>query len=256
MNTDSLRTWAEIDLAALRHNLAVAKRYAEGREIMAVVKADAYGHGLVPVVEALADEVRWFGVANVEEGLEVSGHAPGQVFVLGPLLPAERKTAVEHEFVVAISSLEEARGFSALGKEVHVHLAVDSGMGRMGCLEPEAVDLAREIQKLPNLKLEGIATHFPSADEDAEFTAGQIEKIEVLLNQLPETSHVHLSNSAGLLGFQQGQPFATLMRPGLILYGLSPLPDFQSELKPVLALKSRVTLVRRTPSGPRYQLRS
>ncbi|MEM1297159.1 MAG: alanine racemase, partial [Verrucomicrobiota bacterium] len=249
IHEEPLRTWAEIDLAALRHNLGVAREFAKGREIMAVVKADAYGHGLVRIVEAIAEDVAWFGVANVEEGCEVAAHSRGRVLVLGPILPQEREVAVEQKFVVTLSSWAEAEAFEKLGKPVSAHLAIDSGMGRMGCLENEAVDLVKRIQELKWVKLEGAATHFPSADEDIGYTLEQIARTRELLNEFPDLSEVHLSNSAGLLGFAEEQAFATLMRPGLLLYGVSPLPEFQSRLRPVLSLKSRVTLVRELPAG-------
>lgn len=252
-STAQLRTWAEIDLSALRHNLEIARGYAGERQIMAVVKADAYGHGLAAVADALSDEVRWFGVANVAEGLEVTAHAPGKVFVLGPILPHERAVAVGNGFVIAVSNLEETVAIDAIAKELGikatVHLSIDSGMGRMGCLVSQAVELARSIERLKNVRLDGVATHFPSADEDADFTRSQIATAEKLRAELPDTPHFHLSNSAGLLDFADLQPFATLMRPGLVLYGLSPLPKHQDELRPVLSLKSRVTLVRDLPAG-------
>ncbi len=245
----NLRTWAEIDLGALRHNLAVAREFARGREIMPVVKADAYGHGLAQVVEALAAEVSWFGVATVEEGLVVADRSAAKVFVLGPVLPGERTVAADRGFVVPVSSLEEAQAFDALKKPVEAHLAIDSGMGRMGCLEADAAELVSRIGAMKNLRLAGVATHFPSADEDAGFTRRQIARTGEILRDLPDFAEIHLSNSAGLLGFAADQPFATLMRPGLMLFGLSPLPEFQDRLRPVMSLKSRVTLVRDLPAG-------
>lgn len=231
----------------------MAQDYAGDRQIMAVVKADAYGHGLAGVVSALAENVRWFGVANVAEGLEVTAHAPGKVFVLGPVLPSERAVAAGNGFVVAVSNFAEAMAFDEVARELGIkatlHLAIDTGMGRMGCFESEAVKTAEAIAGLTNVQLDGIATHFPSADEDPDFTRSQIAAAEELRRQLPETRHFHLSNSAGLLEFSQLQTSATLMRPGLMLYGLSPIPEHQAELRPVLSLKSRVTLVRDAPAG-------
>jgi len=249
-----LRTWAEINLSALRHNLQVARRYAGPQSrIMAVVKADAYGHGLSQVAKALADHVEWFGVANTEEAMEVEANASGKVFMLGPLLPSEREVAVRHGFVVTVSNREEAEAFNKLGEElgraVTVHLAIDTGMGRMGCLESEAEGLTKACRDLPHLKVEGVATHFPSADEDEGFTQHQIGNAEKVFGGVGKVSEVHLSNSAGVLGFASQQPFATLFRPGLMLYGVSPMPEFQKELQPVMSLNSRVTLVREMPEG-------
>tara|TARA_R110002096_G_scaffold54517_20_gene140672 strand:+ start:4360 stop:5484 length:1125 start_codon:yes stop_codon:yes gene_type:complete len=248
-NEEFLRTWSEIDPGALRHNLKVAREFSGGREIMAVVKADAYGHGLARIVKALAGEVTWFGVANVEEGLVVAANSGEKVLVLGPILPHERELAVDQGFVVVLSSWAEAEAFAQFGKPVSAHLAIDSGMGRMGCLESEVLDLVARIRDLEHVRLEGVATHFPSADEDEAYTREQIARIGELLGEIPDLSEVHLSNSAGLLGFAGEQPFATLMRPGLMLYGLSPLPALQDRLRPVMSLKSRVTLVRELPAG-------
>lgn len=245
------RTWAEVDLGALRHNLAVARSCAaEGSKIMAVVKADAYGHGLFRVVRALRGSVHWFGVANVSEGLEVLRSAPdATVYVLGALLPAERRVAAEHGMVIAISSAEEARALQEMGRPVRVHLVVDTGMGRLGCLEHDFARLRDEIARLPRLRLEGVATHLPSADEDEAFTREQLRRAISLWRNSPEVPEKHLSNSAGLLKFSGEQRGTTMHRPGLMLYGISPLPEFQHLLRPVMALKSRVTLLRDLPPG-------
>jgi len=246
----SLRTWAEIDLAALRHNLA-AVRHVIGphRGIMAVVKADAYGHGLASVAGALSGLVSSFGVANPREGLVVAREAPGDIFLLGPVLPNERSLLASPRFVVAISTLEEAEALNSLGFPVRAHLSVDTGMGRMGCLPGEAAELLVAISGMPFLRLEGFCTHFPSADEDEPFTRHQIAGIRELLGNLPGLGAVHVSNSAGILDFIEQQPFATLVRPGLMLYGLCPTGMHQGDLQPVLSLHSRVTLVRLLPAG-------
>ncbi len=253
-STEYLRSWAEVDLGALRHNLNVARQACGSQcALMAVVKADAYGHGLRRVAAALADQAEWIGVANVDEGLQVVDEGAQRVFVLGPVLPWEREVAVTGQFVVAISTLEEAQAFDALGQElgqdVEAHLVLDTGMGRMGCLEQEFASLLSACGKLPRLRVKGLATHFPSADEDAGFTRHQIAQMEKMVPSLPEDFAIHLSNSAGLLGFAQDQPFATIARPGLMLYGYAPLPEFQDAMRPVLSLKSRVTLVRHLPAG-------
>jgi alanine racemase len=246
----SLRTWAEIDLAALRHNLtAVRKAAGADREIMAVVKADAYGHGLAAVVRALSGLVPCFGVANPREALVVANHAPGDIFLLGPVLPHERSVLASPRLVAAISTLEEAAALQGVGFPIRAHLCVDTGMGRMGCLPEQAAALLTAISGMPNIRLEGFCTHFPSADEDAEFTNRQIVGVRELLGTLPDLGAVHLSNSAGILEFMPEQPFATTVRPGLMLYGLCPTGAHQKDLVPVLSLRSRVTLVRTLPPG-------
>lgn len=244
------RTWAEVDLGALRHNVAVARSCAAKAKIMAVVKADAYGHGLSRVVRTLKPDIQWFGVANVSEGLEVLRAAPdASVYVLGALLPAERRVAVEHGMVIAVSTADEALALQEIGRPVRVHLVVDTGMGRIGCLEHELAHLREVIARLPRLRLEGLATHLPSADEDEEFTRRQLRQTGALWRSATDVAEKHLSNSAGLLKFSGDQQGATMHRPGLMLYGISPLPEFQPLLRPVMALKSRITLIRSLPTG-------
>ena len=124
-------------------------------------------------------------------------------------------------------------------------------MGRMGCRPEDFLGLVERIRRLGRCRLEGMASHFPSADEDPSFTRSQIRIFAELVSRArPEADcEVHLANSAGLLGFQEEMPFATLARPGLALYGVSPLADRGGELRPVLRLATRVTLVREIPEG-------
>ena len=260
MPTENLRCWAEIDLPALRHNAAVAiRRAGQGAGIMAIVKANAYGHGLPAVVRALRDQVAMYGVANLHEAQAVhaalepeAGPAPG-IFILGPALPCERPEIVAGGFVPAISTVQEAAAYSALsqGSRLPIHLAIDTGMGRMGIAEEEAVARAREILALRGVAITGIATHLPVADEDEVYTAEQLARFERVLADLRalgvDAPCVHSLNSAGLFRFPCHS--GGLARAGLMLYGCSPLPEHQAELRPVLTLKTRITLIRELPAG-------
>jgi alanine racemase len=266
LSSENLRCWAEIDLSALRHNAAVASRLAgPGAGVMAIVKANAYGHGLAEAVCALRGVVAMFGVANVHEAEAVNAalaadsapeaERPG-IFVLGPALPGERPAIVAGGFVPAISSLREAAAYSALsylshGRPVSVHLAIDTGMGRMGIAEENIRDTIQEILRMPDLAIAGIATHLPVADEDEQFTRGQLARFQGLLAGIREmcvdASFIHSLNSAGLFRFPHYA--GTLVRAGLMLYGSSPLPEHQAELRPALALKTRITLIRDLPAG-------
>jgi alanine racemase len=249
------RCWAEIDLAALRHNVATirAQLAAEVR-LMAVVKANAYGHGSRGVVPALAGNVEMFGVANLGEALEVRRFAPNTpILLLSPALPDEREDIVANGFIPSISNVAEARAFSTQsnGRTVPVHLIVDTGMGRIGVWEEEALAVAREIAAVPGVALEGIASHFPVADEDAAFTETQIARFQRIAAQLrkiaPAQPIVHLENSAGIISFSAAA--GDLVRAGLILYGSSPIPEFQHYLRPILTWKTRISLVRSVGAG-------
>lgn len=247
------RSWAEISRAALRGNVRrVRERLPAGVGILAVVKANAYGHGLASVVPELAGAVQWFGVACVEEARQVrrlGGTHP--LLILGPVLPAERPTVVRERWVPVISSWEEAAGFEAVAQaqgcsDFPVHLVVDTGMGRIGVWEEEAADMLSRMQSLSRVRIAGLGTHFPSADEDPVFTREQIRRFGVLVQGMRRSAvgalEVHVANSAGILGFEI--PYATLIRPGLALYGCSPLPAFEGKFSGVMTWKSRVTLVR------------
>jgi alanine racemase len=249
------RAWAEIDLGALRSNLAVA-RAASGCELMAVVKAGAYGHGLEDVAKALAKEdIRFFGVANVGEARRIrDAGVATRIYLLGATWSEEREEIVAREWTPCISSLPEAEEFDAIarrrGVKLKVHLAVDTGMGRGGFVAEHLPETMKELGKLAHLEVEGIGSHLPSADEDEEFTRRQFVKFRGIIDELggAETFRWrHLSNSAGLLGYE-GSP-CNLVRPGLMLYGVSPLPDFQPRLATVMSLKSRITLIRTLPAG-------
>lgn len=250
------RCWAEIDLAALRSNAEVCRAFAGPTcEIMAVVKANAYGHGLEQVVANLSGAVRWFGVANFREALrarQAAGDRTIHLLILSPAIPEEIEPIVAHGFSGSVSLPNEVAAYAAaaarLGKKAKLHAVVDTGMGRIGCPPDRFASLVKSIRENPHCDLEGIKSHFPSADEDTVFTLAQIEVFQNLLDGIdPGTARVHLCNSAGLIGFQEKTPFASLARPGLALYGVSPLLGAATALRPVLSLKTKVTLVRQIP---------
>ncbi|HEY5892606.1 MAG TPA: alanine racemase [Chthoniobacterales bacterium] len=252
----SSRCVASIDNAALRHNLDVIRtRIGPKPGIIAIVKADAYGHGVAGLIPVLADKISIFGVANLQEAFDVRAALPtAEVLLLGINLPEERPVAVQHDFQVVVSSIEEARAYARLGSISHpvrVHIAVDTGMGRMGFLEPEIEGAVRTIAALPSLKIAAVATHLPVADEDADFTRNQLDRYEAVIARvrhlLPETAQSHALNSAGILGFPEHAP--DFVRAGLALYGSSPLPEFQKDLRAVMTLVSRITLIRELPAG-------
>ncbi|MGF1656165.1 MAG: alanine racemase [Verrucomicrobiales bacterium] len=252
--TQEARVWLEIDSSALRHNLERLKSQAGAAKLMAVVKADAYGHGVEWVIPPITDAIDWWGVANLQEAglvrqVDKIPHKP--CLLLGPVLPSEMPDAILQGCSGAISSLEEAQAWAQAARQTkqaaRVHLAIDTGMGRMGVLERGAHNLVQFIQKA-GLILEGVATHLPSADEDPDFTRQQLSAFESLLSQLPLPKQVliHTQNSAGLLGYPAHSE--NLIRLGLALYGCSPLAS-SFTLQPVMRWMSRLTLIRDLPAG-------
>lgn len=240
------RTWAEIDLPAIRHNLGVARAKA-GPEcgVIAVVKANAYGHGMVEVATALAGEVELFGVANLEEARGLA-HLGRDILLLSPSLPAERKEIVERGLIPSVSSAEEAAAYAG-GR---VNFKVDTGMGRMGAWQDDAVAEFRAILGLDNVTIYSVSTHLPVPDDDAEFTEAELAHFAQLAQTFREMSpgvKIHALNSAGTLGFSR---YAfDLIRPGLLLYGSAYPISFQPLLRPALTWKARILLVREVGPG-------
>jgi alanine racemase len=257
MSEGPYRSWAEIDRTALVHNIGVLRaRLPAQTSIMGVVKANAYGHGVALVADAIAGAVQSFGVANLEEAIELRGLLPlAPILILGPSLPEERPGVLELGLMPSISDLAEAQAYSALavrlGVVAPVHLVIDTGMGRIGTWEEEAPAFVRQAQRLPGLQIAGVASHLPVADEDETYTREQLARFWDIVgglraNGLPDCA-AHVENSAGGLGFPESA--GDLVRAGLMLYGSSPLPADQPLLRQAMTWKTRITLVREVGPG-------
>jgi alanine racemase len=243
------RTWAEVDLGAVRHNVRTLKRKAPTSRLMAVVKADAYGHGSVEVaracIEAGADSL---AVVTVEEGAELRRTGlDAPILVFTDLSPDRLPLAVEHRLAVTAHSIPSARRIAA-HPGLEVHLKVNTGMNRWG-VEPSEVGEARKIL---GPQLAGVYTHFASADSDEETTKRQISRFESVLAAQPFGGVlVHAANSAATLWYPRSH--YDCVRPGVALYGLHPKGDggdpAAEDLRPVMALKSYVAAVRRLAPG-------
>ena len=250
-NSIPKRTWVEIDLRAIRHNLKAVRKLAGNAGVMAVVKANGYGHGLNEVAAILREGVEVFAVASLGEALQLRRHnTETPILLLSAALPEEYREIGRRGFIPTISSLEEARLFSKVAPNgAAVHFKVDTGMGRLGALPEEAVKTLKKIAALP-LSIHSISTHLPSADSDTASTLAQLKEFEKLLKQLREELPgipVHVLNSAATMLFPR---FAhDLVRVGLALYGVSPIPRFQKLLCPALSWKAAVTFVHQIPKG-------
>ncbi len=258
------RCWADVDLAALRENLAwLRHRVGAGVRILTVVKADAYGHGLKPIAALLMQSgTDVFGVANLGEAQTIRAVGAGwPILMLGACLPQEVSLAVRDQVMPTLSSLEEAQQFSsaALRQKVVVraHLKVDTGMGRLGVGVTEAEELAVRLHALPGLQLEGLFTHYAAAEDDPEFTAAQAAQFSRLVERLHARGvrlpTIHANNSAALL--HAPSTLFNLVRPGLLVYGVSPpgprrpAAAWPDHLKPALSWHCRVSLVKRVARG-------
>lgn len=245
------RCWAEIDLGALRRNAAMTRECAGGSaQLMAVVKANGYGHGMTRVAIALTDVADLFGVANLDEATELREAVSQPILILGPALPEERSSIAQRGFIPSISNFEEAAQFDlCAARPVAINFVIDTGMGRVGASETEALGALKKIATLPKIKLHSVSTHLPSADDDPEFTRAQLARFGSLVRQIRQAFSgdykVHALASAALIRF--GEEAFDIVRAGLMLYGVSPVSQFQDRIEPVMTLKSRVVLVRDLP---------
>ena len=249
------RCWAEIDRSALLHNAKIVRKRVGSAEMLAVVKANAYGHGLIGVAETLADQAQLFGVANLEEALALRESFPHPIIILGPALPGERSTIAERGFIPTISALEEAEDFNRVAHRspVAVNFKIDTGMGRMGVPEDEALDVLKKVSAFPNIKIHSVSTHLPVSGEDADYTRDQLLRFGEIIKQfrveVPIDYKAHVLQSAGVLAFAEPAGVFDMVRAGIVLYGISPLLEFQNLLKPVMTWKTRISLVRDMRKG-------
>ncbi len=249
------RCWAEIDIEAMRSNLrTIRSLVAVGVRVIAIVKADAYGHGLPEVARQLDRDVDLFGVASLSEARAIrSTGAQAPVLILGPALSEERQAIVAEAFIPTISTAEESTAFAKYvpaGQRLPLHFAIDTGMGRIGSSEEEADPIFQFIRKTPQLQVAAISSHFPVADEDEDYTAQQLERFRTLAaGLLPGDQPAAILNSAGMMRFGKSARQGDLVRAGLSIYGISPLREFQKNLRPAMTLKTRVVLLRAVGAG-------
>jgi alanine racemase len=248
--TQDYRCWTEIDRGALRHNAKVVRERIGSAEMLAVVKANAYGHGLMGCAEALADDAQLFGVANLEEAIALCDKFKHPIIILGPAIPDERSEIVERGFIPTVSTFDEAEAFARIGR-ASINFKVDTGMGRMGAVESEAVEIFKRAAALPKIDIHSISTHMPVSDVDADYTRDELVRFRKIVEQLraamPGNYKAHVLQSAGTLAFNE-TPFE-IVRAGIMLYGISPIPEFQNLLEPAMRWKTRIGLIREMPKG-------
>lgn len=258
---DQFLVWAEIDLDAIAHNVAAIKRHVgEQVAVMAVVKANAYGHGAEAVAQvALQSGASWLAVGRIEEGValrQAGIRAP--ILIMGYCPEAGAATAVAHKLTLTVASMNLAETLAGLaapvGQNIPVHIKVDTGMGRFGLMPEEVVDFACALRRLPGLILEGVYTHFAAAEPaDKSYTHQQFACFRQVLAALEREGFQvpvrHAANSAATLDLPETHLDA--VRPGIAIYGLRPSNEVEPviPLRPALTLKSRVGQVRTLPAG-------
>lgn len=253
--------WAEINLSAIRHNLTEIRRHIQPTaKLCAVVKANAYGHGAVEVSK-VAEEIGadFLAVATVEEGLQLRRAGFNlPVLILGLIPYAAAEIAVENKISMTVSDFESAEKISAAAvkfdTQAKIHLKIETGMGRIGILPNDAVEIAEKISKLPNVEIEGIFSHFADADSaDKTFTLRQLEIFKNICEKISERGIKikirHIAESAAILEIPDAH--LDMVRAGIITYGLYPSETVAHniELQPAMKLLAKVAYVKEVAAG-------
>ena len=253
-------TWAEINLAAIAYNIKQVKKLAGNKvDILAVVKADAYGHGAIKVAQKLKKcGVEYFGVATIREAIDLRKNKINRpILVLSPAAPHELSALISYKITPTIADIKTAIYFNKklrrLGKKIPVHIKIDTGMGRIGFWHKDALNCIKRLSKLNNVILEGIFTHFPSADDDEKFTNSQIALFQELNSNLERNGIIialkHMANSIAVI--RNKRSYLNLVRPGLMIYGL--YSDTRQKrlikLKPAMSFKTRITYLKEVGAG-------
>ena len=257
-----LRCYAEISLEAIGHNIReVKKRLPEGVKLLGVVKANAYGHGAVPVASYLENQVDYFATATIEEAVELRENGiSAPILILGYVSPSQYGDLVEYDITQTIDSYAQALALekeaARQNRKAKAHLAVDTGMTRIGFQVTEHdADEAAKIADLPDIELEGMFTHFSCADqEDKTYCSMQMEKYDKMTALLAERGVTiplrHICNSAGIMEFDDHR--FEMVRSGIITYGIYPSEEVKKErldLIPALSWKSHVIHVKEVGPG-------
>lgn len=257
-----MRICACINKDAIRHNFEEIKRSLPGSvKVMPVIKADGYGHGALNMAAELVTEADYFAVAIIDEALALRKNGiKTPILLLGYTSRQYFEAAVENDITLTVLSLEDAKVLSRtaqrLGKTAKIHIAIDTGMSRIGFFPTEeSADTVKEIAALDNVLLEGVFTHFSTSDEaDKEFThlqAKRFAQFQIMLTERNvDIAIYHCSNSAAIM--QHTDCAFNMVRPGIILYGLNPsdeVPEDVLDLQPVMELESHVAFVKTIKKG-------
>lgn len=256
------RVQAVIDLDNIRHNVAVMKSLVDkDKKMLAVIKADAYGHGAIEVAHALHDMVDFFAVAFIDEAVELrQAGIDKPILILGYTDPVDYELLIRYDVRPAMYDVENAQALSDIavkeGTKAKIHIKVDTGMGRIGfSCDEDGVRNIEAISRMPGVEIEGIFTHYAKADElDKTAANGQLEKFRWINRQLEERNiHIpvrHISNSAGIMEMDNSD--FDMVRSGIVTYGLYPSEEVDksiAELRPAMSLTSKVIFVKDVKAG-------
>ena len=257
-------TWAEIDLNSLAANFQVVKeRVGPDVKVMAVVKANAYGHGAVQCALRLVEEgAEWFGVASPEEAIELRAAGIGQpILSLGGFWHGQASACIQQRITPVVYRLDMIAAMNQAARDAgltaDVHVKIDTGMGRLGIRFDQLNEFVTALKEFHNVRIDGLMTHFAAADDDAcrPLTQDQIQRFDAAAALFRERgyrpTHLHLANSAAIYGHREA--WGSMVRPGGVLYGLwrdvLPVSVSKSGFAPVMSVHSRISLLKWVPSG-------
>ena len=252
-------TWAEIDLSAVKHNVkTVQGLLAKNTGIMAVVKANAYGHGMLEISRVLEKlKIKYLGVATLDEALTLrAAKIKLPILVLGSVLPEEAESAVRNKITLTLCNQELLKKLKSLTNKKfrpRVHIKIDTGMGRIGVWHENAVEFVLEVKKDRKIEIEGIYTHFSIAGRDKFFTQYQIDAFEGIISKLNKLGVIislkHAANSIACVDWKKSH--LNMVRPGIIIYGVYPKRSFPRviKLRPAFSLKTKIVFIKNTPPG-------
>ncbi len=256
----AVSSWLEINLNHLKNNLQYLKsKVGSGTGVLAVVKANAYGHDLVRCAKALEPSVEYLGVSDLKEAIDLrEAGIQKPILIFGFVSASEIPALIGYDLTATLSDITQAENLnhslekSGYDRKLKVHVKVDTGMSRLGLSHRFATDEVLKIFEMKYLDLEGIFTHLAVADKKEDpFTFKQLERFQILLDQLSQSGLSfrwrHAANSGGIMNFRSSH--FNLVRPGLALYGLFDEESEESAFKPVLSWKSRVRLIKRIKPG-------
>ncbi|MBF0253293.1 MAG: alanine racemase [Candidatus Omnitrophica bacterium] len=255
-------TWAEIDLSALRHNLKMIENIVGNKKkIMPIVKANAYGHGIVEISKVLIENgISYLGVATVDEAMCLRNNGVENnvsILVLGSVLEEEAFVAVKNDITLTLGDQHLTDILIAtskkLSKKAKVHVNIDTGMGRLGIWHEDAIYFLDKVSKINEIEIEGVYTHFASVARDKLYTAMQADSFQNVLDYMNtreiKVKYIHSSNSIATVDYNFDN--TNMVRTGILLYGIYPKEDFvyKIKLKPVMTLKTRIVFLKTISPG-------
>ena len=258
-DTEYVQTWAEINLEALDYNLRQLKVLIKDKvKILATVKANAYGHGIVKISKFLEEKIDFLGVASVNEAIKLKKEGiKTAILILGNTLSEGLPLVVDYDLIQTITCEDAAFILDNLAGEknkiIKVHIKIDTGMGRIGFWHADALKIVKKLSKLKHIEIQGLFTHLSSVEKDREFTKEQLRRFNKLIKEIENEGMkiplYHAANSMATMHYKESH--FNLVRPGLILYGIYPSLNSKRtlNLKPILSLKSKVVYLKEVEPG-------